>query len=444
MKTTALPYDPGPPVWKILAGGGQTYPPLEKDIGADFAVVGAGFAGLAAAMRLKQLEPSSKIAVLEARGLCDGPCGRNSGFMIDLPHNLGSKDYVGALEADLRQIQLNREAIGFAQRVARESAMSSEAFGLHGKINAAASAAGLRHNEQYSRHLDHLGEPYELLDEKQMYEISGSRYYAGGLATSGSALIKPGLYFNDFARAVKHRGADIFAHTPVTGAVRRGDSWQLSTPKGYVNADCVILAVNGHIESFGYFRRRLMHIYLYASMTRCLSAEEVGVLGGEPSWGFTPADALGSTVRRISGAGGDRILIRNGVAWAPSRSVGDGGVRQAARVHDRSFKRRFPQLAHVKMEYRWGGLLCLSRNSAPAFGELESGLYSACCQNGLGASHGTLHGKLIAELACGRASDSLDVVLQKPPPQKLPPEPFASIGARIATRWGQIKAGRER
>ena len=30
----------------------------------------------------------------------DGPAGRNSGFMIDLPHDLASDDYGGAVEAD--------------------------------------------------------------------------------------------------------------------------------------------------------------------------------------------------------------------------------------------------------------------------------------------------------------------------------------------------------
>ena len=55
---------------------------------ADYLIIGGGFAGLSAARRLNQLEPTAKIVVLEACDIGEGPAGRNSGFMIDLPHNL--------------------------------------------------------------------------------------------------------------------------------------------------------------------------------------------------------------------------------------------------------------------------------------------------------------------------------------------------------------------
>ncbi len=439
-----IPFDPGPAAWRCIAGEVESYPPLQGVAKTDFAVVGAGFAGLAAARRLKQLEPDSGVVLVDARDICEGSSGRNSGFMIDLPHNLGSADYVGSRDADLKQIQMNREAIQFAQSMAEETDLPSEAFGIFGKVNAAATEKGLRHNEQYAEHLVQLGERFEMLDEQHMREISGSSYYLGGLATFGNALIKPGLYFDRFAKCVHQAGVEIYTNTPVLQLDKRGKGWSLKTPEGAIEAANVIMTVNGHIESFGFFSKRLMHIYLYGSMTRALTAEEVRTLGGEASWGFTPADSLGSTVRRISGIGGDRILVRNGITWAPSRSVPTSRLDQMAKHHKRSFKRRFPNLPNVQMEYCWGGLLCLSRNSVPAFGELEYGLYSACCQNGLGASHGTLHGKLIAELACGYKSESLDIVLGKPPPQKLPPEPFVSIGAELVTRWGEFKAGKEK
>jgi len=58
---------------------------------------------------------------------------------------------------------------------------------------------------------------------------------------------------------------------------------------------------NGHLNSFGFLRGRLLHVFTYASMTRALTPAEVRRLGGAPRWGLTPADPMGSTVRRISG-----------------------------------------------------------------------------------------------------------------------------------------------
>ena len=444
MQVSRLPFDPGPAGWASIVAAEVNFPKLQNNLKVDIVVVGAGFAGLAAARRLRQLEPHLEIAVLEARGICEGSSGRNSGFMIDLPHNLGSKDYVGNSEQDRQQIASNRTAIQFAQEAVEEFQLSDETFQMSGKVNAAATQFGLEHNRQYAMHLSHLDEPYEILDEKQMYELCGSHYYLGGLATPGNAMIKPGLYVKGFANGVSQDNVQVFQNSPVTSFQKKGNAWQLKTPDSSVEAKMVVLAVNGHIESFGYFRRKLMHIYLYASITRCLTPEEVNRLGGAPTWGFTPADSLGSTVRRISGIGGDRILIRNGVSWAPRRVISTTRVQRSKRVHIRSFQRRFPNLSEVAMEYSWGGLLCLSRNSVPAFGEIEPGLYSACCQNGLGVARGTLHGKLIAEMICGHHSRELDNVLKLNEPRKLPPEPFVSIGANLHTCWGEFKAGKER
>ncbi len=444
MKVSMLPYDSGPAVWRKLIGNASVYPLLDKAIIVDFVIIGAGFAGFSAARRLRQLEPNSRIAVIEARGICEGSSGRNSGFMIDLPHNLGSKDYVGQVEKDRKQIELNREAIKFAAEIAEEYSLPSEAFDISGKVNAAATEAGVKHNADYAEHLDRLNEPYESLDEKQMYEISGSRYYLGGLATPGNGIIKPAMYFDALANGLHQNRVEIYENSPVLKFEKVGNVWKFFTSDGSVEAPKGILAVNGHVESFGYFRRRLMHINLYGSITRRLTSDEVKVLGGEPQWGFTPADAFGTTVRRISGTGGDRIIVRNGISWAPKRTVSDVQLEKVKKHHDNAFKRRYPNLAGVTLEYRWSGLLCLSRNAVPAFGELEPGLYSACCQNGLGVAQGTLHGKLIAQMVCGHSSSSLDIVMQKSPPEKLPPEPFASIGAFVATRWGEIKAGKER
>jgi len=100
-------------------------------------------------------------------------------------------------------------------------------------------------------------------------------------------------------------------------------------------------------------------------------------------------------------------------------------------------------LKNVGFEYRWGGLLCLSRNGTSAFGEVEPGLIAAGCQNGLGATRGTYSGMMAAELASERVSEALSRFQDQAAPTRLPPEPFASIGAKATLRWNEFKAGKE-
>ena len=363
--------------------------------------------------------------------------------MIDLPHNLASDDYAGSPEADRIQTEMNRAAIAFAANAKDEFAMPDEALVRSGKINAAATEKGERHNLDYARHLAALDENSELLDARQMQEICGSDYYRHGLFTPGTAMLQPAQYVRVLTAGIADSGANIHEDSPVLSLEKTGINWLAKTSKGSVEAPKVIMAVNGHAESFGLYKRRLMHVYLYASMTRTLTDEETRALGGAARWGFTPADPMGTTVRKISGMGGTRIIVRNRFTWAPSRKVDEIKMKGIGVVHDRSFKARFPNLANVKMEYRWGGLLCLSWNNVSAFGEVEEGLISACCQNGLGAAKGTSNGMLAAELASGIASPHLIHLQSEAAPRKLPPEPFASIGANAYMHWSEMSAGAE-
>lgn len=442
MKTRRLPVDTGETGWNAILPPQGPPDELREDITADWLVIGGGFAGLAAARRLSQLHPEARIVVLEASRIAHGPAGRNTGFMIDLPHHLTSEGYGGQEEADRKEAAANRAGIAFAAQMAGEFGLSREAFDPVGKVNAAATERGDRHNRDYAQHLANMGEAHEMLDARQMCEMTGTAYYRSGLYSPGAVMIQPALFVRGVAQGLKSNRVGLYENAPVVALNRKGD-WVARTPSGSVTAPKVVLGVNGHANSFNQFRGRLMHIHLYGSMTRALTPEECKCLGGAQRWGVTPADPMGSTVRRISGTGGDRIIVRNRFTYDPSLQVSDARVARMARDHDKAFAARFPQLAGVEMEYRWSGRLCLSRNGVPALGEVEQGLYSACCQNGLGTAKGMLHGMLMADLASGVRSELLDQVLDQPQPVRLPPEPFATIGARAVLRWSEVKAGRE-
>ncbi|WP_300034801.1 FAD-binding oxidoreductase [uncultured Roseobacter sp.] len=441
-RVARLPKDPGPAGWNALLPAAPAPVSLEARITADWLVIGAGFAGLAAAYRLAQLCPGDRVAVLEATRVGQGPAGRNSGFMIDLPHDLASDNYGGALAADLAQTADNRRGVGFAEEMARTFGMTAEAFSKTGKINGAASPRGDAHNQDFARHLSAMNEPFEMLDADRMREITGTGYYTSGLFTPGAAVVQPALFVRSLAAGLASNRVSLFENSPVTSLKRAGD-WIAETPSGQVTAPKVILAVNGHLQSFGHMAGQLMHVFTYASMTRRLTREECARLGGNENWGLTPADPLGTTVRRISGTGGDRIVIRNRFTFDPSMEVPDGRVASAGRDHDRSFAARFPMLKGVGMEYRWGGRLCLSRNNVQVVGELEPGLWTACCQNGLGTAKGTLAGMIAAEAANGVISEAWSRMKKAAAPKKLPPDMIARAGATARLRWGEWRAGAE-
>ena len=218
-----LPKNPGDTGWKEILPERKVNPKLSDHLNADFLIIGGGFAGLSAARRLIQIDNKAKIAVLEACEIAEGPAGRNSGFMIDLPHNLASDDYVGSLDKDREQTLINRSAIEFAKSASEEYEMPPEAIQLVGKTNAAATPKGMNFNTEYAKHLDKTSESYKMLDSQEMKDLTGIDYYLNGLWTPGTAMLQPALYIQSLADGVsKSPNTTIYENSPVISLEEEG------------------------------------------------------------------------------------------------------------------------------------------------------------------------------------------------------------------------------
>ena len=140
--------NPGVSGWYAILPEPEPERILQEDITVDWLVIGAGFAGLAAARRLSQLRENESIVLLDSIRIGEGSSGRNSGFMIDLPHDISTDSYAGAVVEDVLQTRKNRYAIDFAAEAAEEYGFTQEVFNPCGKINAAASESGDRPQSQ--------------------------------------------------------------------------------------------------------------------------------------------------------------------------------------------------------------------------------------------------------------------------------------------------------
>jgi len=438
-----LPVLHGPAAWNRILADQPEATMLDENLTANVVVIGAGFAGLSAARRLTQIDPTLDVVVLDAMRLAESSAGRNSGFMIDLPHELNSDDYAGAGD-DQALTRLNRSAIAFAAEAVGDYGICGDFFDRAGKVNGAASPKAVAHNESYAAHLNEMGEKFELLDRSQMHALTGSRHYLGGLFTPGTVMLQPAGYIRGLAAGLRKEGVRIFENSPALNFKRSGTSWRVTTPGGSVATPRIILTVNGHLESFGYARDRLIQLFLFAVMTPELDHEALGKLGGASRWGITPSDPMGTTMRRIdTGQGGNRVITRTCALLKPDMAPGTASLNRACNVMRRKFDQRYPQLAGLQMEYLWMGHLCLSLNSVAVMRELDDGIYSGCVQNGLGTARGTLTGIAAAELACGLSSSITQHFSAEAEPKKLPPQPFRELGGNLVLRWKEWRAANE-
>src|SRR2546421_12936574 len=68
--------------WLRELAGANPQPELKGERRADVCIVGGGYTGLWTALRLKELEPSLDVAVVEADICGGGASGRNGGFVL--------------------------------------------------------------------------------------------------------------------------------------------------------------------------------------------------------------------------------------------------------------------------------------------------------------------------------------------------------------------------
>ena len=396
MKIARLPSDDKTNGWSAILSERESKPALAGVVVADWIVLGAGYAGLAAARRLAENCPDQRIALIDAGSVGENASGRNSGFAIDLPHNVGSS--LDELEGSHRFMRLARLAIDHLEDVIKANGIECD-WSRDGKYHTAVSPRGVREVlEPFAKELEALGEPFQWIEKTDLVEKIGSEHFTAAIYTPGGALMNPAALTRGLADSLPENVL-IYENSPVREAIFE-NGIHLTTSGGSLRGPRMILAVNGFSEQFGFFPRKFLHLAAHASLTRQLSEEERRVYHVNAAWGLTPANAFAGITMRYTND--HRILIRHGLNYCPGQRVTEPEQASAQRRHKELFDQRFPMLPNVEMEYTWSGIVCLSRNSAPGFGQLSSNVWSAVCQNAVGVTKGTFGGILAADMATGR------------------------------------------
>ncbi|MSO70304.1 MAG: FAD-binding oxidoreductase [Alphaproteobacteria bacterium] len=410
--------------WSRILPARAPAPPLKGDQRADWLVIGAGFAGLAAARRLAENRPNDRILLIDAHEVGEGASGRNSGFAIDLPHNVGG-DFA-ELAGSQRYIRLSRAAIAALEDAVTRHGIECD-WRRRGKYHGCSSIKGHREVlEPFAKELTALGEPFRWLDRAALAKELGTDYFHSALHTPGCVLVNPAALVRGLAASLP-ANVTLHEHTAVTKFATNG-AIRAETPHGTIDAKAAILTVNGWAKAFGFFRQSLMPMAAYASLSRPLNDAEHAALGGIADWGLTPANALAGVTMRYTPD--RRILVRQRFCYAPRFTRPDGEWQKVRADHERILHARFPMLPKVTIEHTWRGFVCLSRNQAPGFGRIAPNLYAAVCQNAVGVTKGTIGGLLAADLATGRDNALLRDMESLGTPARLPPRPFLDLGVR--------------
>ncbi len=436
-KITSLPADDALPGWYHTSKPRTPRPAHVGQKHTRWTIVGAGLTGLAAARQLALNFPDDEVVLIEAQEVGFGSAGRNAGFAIDVPHDIGAKDYIGDITTAKRVLKLNTLGQDYLRNIVAENNIECQMTDS-GKYQAAVSNAGIAVLEAYRSGLERIGRETDMIEAKDLPDHIGISYYKKALFIPGTVLLQPSALVKGLADTLPSN-VTLYENTPIT-SINYGDNVTLIHDKGSITTDKLILANNAFAADFGFLKGRLLPTFLYGSLTRPLTEDEQARLGGKPVWGVIPAHPFGSTIRRTVD---HRILVRNSFSFNPNGRPRAHLLKQYIGNHRKSFERRFPMLPDVTLDYSWSGAICLSENHEGFFGQLAPNVYGALCCNGLGITRGTATGKLLADMIAGERNDLIDFLLASPGPNKTPPQPFLSIGVNSVFKWGQFRAGLE-
>ncbi|MBI2772480.1 MAG: FAD-binding oxidoreductase [Burkholderiales bacterium] len=371
-------------------------PPLAGSHRADICVVGAGYAGLSAALELAQRGYS--VALLEAQRVGWGASGRNGGQVIAgfgsggecaIEKQLPAPAAKQAWDISVEGVQLLRERI-------RDHRIECE--WRAGYLSLSVKPARSRQLRAWMDHaVTAYGYPLQWLDQVEVRRRVASERFDAGVLDAGSGHLHPLKYCLGLGRAAAVAGVRIFENSPVL-RLERGAAPVVRTAQGEVACSFVVLAGNVYLAEYGgdpvpEVSGRIMPVGTYMIATEPMGPQRAGALmQGRPA-----ASDTNFVLDYFRVSEDSRLLFGAGDSYSGSTP------RNLVHKIRKSMLGVFPQLADLDIPYAWGGFVDITMNQAPDFGRLGSNVYYLQGFSGHGVAMAGMAGKLAAQAIAGQA-----------------------------------------
>jgi glycine/D-amino acid oxidase-like deaminating enzyme len=399
-------------------------PTLDADLVVETVIIGAGYAGLNAAIRLA--EHGREAVVLEAEEPGFGASGRNGGQVIaglkydpqQLIAMFGERrgrllaEFAGGAASltfdliDRYQLQCHAQQSGWLQPAVDEKSV----------------ALVTRRARMWA---DFAGVAVRILDARETREATGTDFYKGAWVDPRGGQLQPLAYARELARIATSRGARVFRRSAVARLERGSAGWSLTANNRTVRAEAVLVCTNGYTESL---LAKLQRSYFPASSIICSTAPLPDRIRRE----IMPAGLPISDARRLL----------NYIRFDPDGRFmigarGSFGLHEPVSYFDRlraAARKIFPALEGATWEDAWGGRFALTRDHLPHIHNPEPGLFAVLGCNGRGVAMLSQLGRLAADLRTRELAPE-DSPLALAPISAIPLHGLRRPGLEIATLY---------
>jgi glycine/D-amino acid oxidase-like deaminating enzyme len=409
----------------------EIQPSLEGDARADVAIAGGGYTGLWTALLLKESEPSCDVALVEQDFCGSGASGRNGGFALSWWAKLKTLVRICGREEAVRLARASETGLGEIQAFCESRGIDGH-FRAGGWLWTATTDSQMGSWEACVRLAEELGVgPWQRLTREEVAHRAGSRAHLGGVLDTSAATVQPAALAIGLRRAALEAGVRIYERSPIA-AIERGSSPALSTPRGKLRADKIVIATNAWAARLPELKRALVVLSSDIVATSPIPETLARI-------GWTRGEAITDSQLRVDyyrTTRDGRIAFGKGAgAFGIGGRMGPEFERnaRAGRDAERDLRVYYRCLDGAAITHQWSGPIDKTMSGIPLFGRLggnERILYGVGFSgNGVGPCR--IGGKILRSLALGRRDEWSECPLVEQRFERFPVEPFCYLAARL-------------
>lgn len=417
-------------LWSLSRRSSLDVNTLKGEQRADVAIIGAGFTGTSAALRLSQA--GVNVAVLEAEYSGFGGSGRNVG-LTNAGLWINPEDVEKAIGKRFGE-RLNdflSTAPDLVYELIDEHDIECDAM-RNGSLQLAHSEAALKALEDKAWQINARGGSVMLLDKAATYEHTAAENYLGAIHDMRAGTIQPLDYCQGLMTAAQKAGGVVYTGTPAMSIRHRRGKWHIRTPKGIMMAERVMIATNAY------------HSNIYPDLKGSFTPMHYCQMASDP----LSEEQLKHFLPGKHGTWDTRTVMRSYRTDAAGRliigTIGNIFMENAPLFQswaNRMVRKTFPKVGEVNWTYKWSGRIACSQNYVPNIHDLGRGLYSVNGFSGRGISPGTALGRAMADYLLGR-TNSRDMPLPfntvKPVPFNKMRELFYETGSQLTRLYDHL------
>ncbi len=334
----------------------------------DYLVVGSGYTGLSAALRLAAA--GKDVTVIDAGDIAGGASSVNGGFV--------SRDVKAGIDSVYAAYgpQIGHEMWRATERAVELVRDYAERPGINAVTHTGGMAAlgrGSKDLKRFDRHAawfrSKFNTNWEVVDARDIHTLVGGEAFNVALFDPDGFGVHPARLAFGLTREVHREGVRLVDGCRAIGLERSSSGMRVTTQQGAIEAGEVILATNGHTtrELSKELNRLLLSIGSYIIVTEPLGREAAEAIfpGGVVAWRHK---RLLNYMRRTHD---DRILIGG------RKSLHTGlDLNESAEDLRDALLGYWPELESAAITHVWGGNLGVPFDLTPHIGRIDGAWYA--------------------------------------------------------------------